>query len=112
MRKLPRNGIHPPKGIFTRPLELREKPRSVDVPGISIWISVDDMPYSSATTVMLSLICFQFLVGEVKDDSSSRILSSAFLTLDQVLCRRVTAGACKPSSTWMRVAKFEYMRHF
>jgi hypothetical protein len=32
--------------------------------------------------------------------------------LDQVLCRRVTAGACKPSSTWMRVAKFEYMRHF
>jgi hypothetical protein len=39
-------------------------------------------------------------------------LSSAFLTLDQVLCRRVTAGACKPSSTWMRVAKFEYMRHF
>jgi hypothetical protein len=115
LRKLvivPKKGMHPPNGIFTRPLELNGNPRVVEVPGISICISVDDIPYSSATTDILSLICFQFLVGDVKDESSSRILSSEFLTLDQVLCRRDTAGACRPRSTWIRVAKLEYIRHF
>ena len=112
LKNIPKNGIQPPNGIFTRPLELNGNPRVVEVPGISILISVDDIPYSSATTVMLSRICFQFLVGEVKDESSSRILSSEFLTLDHVLCKRVTAGACSPRSTCISVAKFEYMRHF